>query len=125
LSSFIDRDNQVDLELACLSNMSITVVFVPSINIHPVILGFISNLYDMDIRGIQGDKLKHAIFAMHGPMIADMTHLVNLLSSGYVNFLQDYDVLNGSIFGSEIDDKGALVMSFTHTFLHRGLWGLS
>ena len=27
LSSFIDRDDEVDLELACLSNMSITVVF--------------------------------------------------------------------------------------------------
>jgi hypothetical protein len=27
LSSFIDRDDQVDLELACLSNMSVTIIF--------------------------------------------------------------------------------------------------
>ena len=29
LSSFIDRDDQVDLELACLSNMSVTIIFFP------------------------------------------------------------------------------------------------
>ena len=50
LSSFIDRDDQVDLELACLSNMSITVVFVPNINIHPVLLNFISNLFGLKKR---------------------------------------------------------------------------
>jgi hypothetical protein len=33
LSSFIDRDDQVDLELACLSNMSITPIFIPNIKI--------------------------------------------------------------------------------------------
>ena len=62
LSSFIDRDDQVDLELACLSNMSITVVFVPNINILPVLLNFISNLFDVDKREINEDNLKHAIF---------------------------------------------------------------
>jgi hypothetical protein len=31
LSSLIDRDDQVDLELACLSNMSITVIMIPNI----------------------------------------------------------------------------------------------
>ena len=50
LSSFIDRDDEVDLELACLSNMSITVVFVPNINIHPVLLNFISNLFGLKKR---------------------------------------------------------------------------
>ena len=52
------------------------------------------------------DELKHAIFAFHGPKIADKTHLINVLSSGYVNFIQVYDIMNGSVFGSEIDDKG-------------------
>ncbi len=50
LSSFIDRDDQVDLELACLSNMSITVVFVPNINIHTVLLNFISDLFGLKKR---------------------------------------------------------------------------
>ena len=45
-------------------------------------------------------------FAFHGPKIADKAHLLNVLSSGYVNFIQDDDIMNGSIFGSEIDDKG-------------------
>ncbi len=52
------------------------------------------------------DELKHAIFAFHGPKIADKTNLVNVLLSGYVNVLQVYDIMNGSIFGSEIDDNG-------------------
>ena len=43
LSSFIDRDNQVDLELSCLSNMS----FFPNINIHPVLSNFISNIFGL------------------------------------------------------------------------------
>ena len=49
--------------------------------------------------------MKHAIFAFHGPKTADKTHLISVLSSGYVNFVQVYDIMNGSIFGSEIDDK--------------------
>ena len=31
LSSLIDQDDQVDLELACLSNMSFTVIMIPNI----------------------------------------------------------------------------------------------
>ena len=64
LSSFIDRDNQVDLELACLSNMSITVVFVPNINIHPVLLNFISNLFGLDKKDIDRDNLKNMPFLL-------------------------------------------------------------
>ncbi len=41
LSSCIDRDDQVDLELACLSNMSITIIIIPNIKIHLVLLNFI------------------------------------------------------------------------------------
>ena len=52
LSSFIDRDDQVDLKLACLSNMSITVVFVPNFNIHPVISNIISNRFVLDKKEI-------------------------------------------------------------------------
>ena len=33
LSSFIDRDDGVDLELSCLSQMSVTVIFFPNITI--------------------------------------------------------------------------------------------
>ncbi len=51
------------------------------------------------------DDLKHAIFAFHGPRIADKTHLINVLSSGYVNFIQVYDIMNGSVIGSESDYK--------------------
>ena len=47
LSSFIDRDDQVDLELACLSNMSITTIFIPNIKIHPVLLNFILDLFEL------------------------------------------------------------------------------
>ncbi len=102
LCSFMDRDDQVDLELSCLSNMSVTVVFVPHIGIHPVLLHFISQLFD-----IQKDQTyyKHAIFAVHGPSILDKTHLVNLLSSGYLDFIQVYDVMHGSIFKSFVENS--------------------
>ncbi len=62
-------------------------------------------LFNLDKKDIDEDNLKHVLFAFHGPKIADKTHLVSILSSGYVNFIQVYDVLNGSIFGSEIDNK--------------------
>ncbi len=52
------------------------------------------------------DNLKHAIFAFHGSKIADKTHLVNALSSEYSNFIQVYDIMNGSICGSEVHDDG-------------------
>ena len=115
LSSFIDRDDEVDLELACLSNMSITVVFVPNINIYPVRLKFISNLFDLDKKDMDEDNYKHAIFAFHGPKIADKTHLINVPSSGYVIFVQVYDIMNGSVFGSEIDDKGQCICHHLET----------
>lgn len=102
LCSFMDRDDQVDLELSCLSNMSVTVVFVPDIGIHPVLLNFISQLF-----GLQKDQTdyKHAIFAVHGPSISDKTHLVNLLTTGYLDFIQVYDVMHGSIFKSDVDEN--------------------
>ncbi len=102
LRSFMDRDDQVDLELSCFSNMSVTVVFVPNIGIHTVLLSFISQLF-----GLQKDQAdyKHAIFAVHGPSILDKTHLVNLLSAGYLDFIQIYDVMHGFIFKPDVDDK--------------------
>ena len=69
-------------------------------------MNFISNLFGLKKKEMHDDKLKHAIFAFHGPKIADKTHLVNVLSSGYVNFIQVYDIMNGSVIGSESDDKG-------------------
>ena len=115
LSSFVDRDDQVDLELVCLSNMSITVVFVTNINIHPVLFNFISNLFGLEKKDINEDNHKHAIFAFHGPKIADKTHLIYVLSSGYVNFIQDYEIMNGSIFGSKIDAKGECICHHLET----------
>ena len=102
LCSFMDRDDQLNLELSCLSNMSVMVVFVPNIGIHPVLLRFISQLF-----GLQKDQTdyKHAIFAVHGPSILDETHLVNLLTAGYLDFIQIYDVMHGSIFKSDVDDS--------------------
>ena len=98
----MDRDDQVDLELSCLSNMSVTVVFVPKIRIHTVLLSFISQLF-----GLRKDQAeyKHAIFAVNGPSILDKTHLVNLLSTGYLDFIQVYDVMHGSIFKSDVDNS--------------------
>ena len=82
--------------------MSVTVVFVPHIGIHPVLLHFISQLFYT-----QKDQTyyKHAIFAVHGPSILDKTHLVNLLSSGYLDFIQVYDVMHGSIFKSFVENS--------------------
>ena len=56
------------------------------------------------------------MIAVHGPSILETLHLVQLLSSGYVNFIQVYDVLNGFIFTSEFDKNMNLMchMSQTH-----------
>ena len=48
LSSFINRDDGIDLELSCLSQMSITVIYFPNIIIHPVLLEFISDLFELE-----------------------------------------------------------------------------
>ena len=48
LSSFIDRDDTVDLELSCFSQMSVTIIFFPNIKIHPVLLNFILDLFDLE-----------------------------------------------------------------------------
>ena len=103
LSSFIDRDDQVDQELACLSNMSITTIFIPIIKIHLVLLNFILDLFEFKKAEIDKKNYKHAMIAVHGPSIIDNLHLVQVLSSGYVNFLQVYDVLNGLTSSSEFD----------------------
>ena len=47
LSSSIDWDDQVDLELACLSNMSIILIIIPNIEIHPVLLNLILDRFDL------------------------------------------------------------------------------
>ena len=45
------------------------------------------------------------MIAVHGPSITEKSHLVQVLSSGYVNFIQVYDVFNGLIFASEFDEN--------------------
>jgi hypothetical protein len=47
LRSFIDMDLQVDLKLACLSHMSVNIIFVPNVKINPVLLEFISTLMNL------------------------------------------------------------------------------
>jgi hypothetical protein len=47
LSSFIDQDDQVDLELACLSKMSVTIIIIRNIKNHPVLLNFMFDLFDL------------------------------------------------------------------------------
>ena len=50
LSSFIDRDETVDLELSCFSQLSVTIIFSSNIKIHPVLLNFITDLFDLEKR---------------------------------------------------------------------------
>ncbi len=87
LSSFIDWDDGVDLELSCFSQMSVTVIFFPNITIRPVLVAFMVDLFDVEKEQIDELKYKHALIAVHGPCITDKSHLVQLLSSGYVNFV--------------------------------------
>jgi hypothetical protein len=49
------------------------------------------------------------MIAVHGPTITEKSHLVQMLSSGYVNFIQVYDVMNGFIFASEFDKNKNLI----------------
>ena len=57
LSCFVDRNDQVNLELACLSNMSVTIIFPPNIKIHPVLLNFILDLFDLEKDKIDKKKI--------------------------------------------------------------------
>ena len=57
------------------------------------------------------------MIAVHGPSITEKSQLVQLLSYGYVNFIQDYDIMNGFIFASEFDENKNLLchMSLAHS----------
>ena len=55
------------------------------------------------------------MIAVHGPSIIDKSNLVQVPSSGYVNFLQVYDVLNGLIFASEFDENKYLICRMIST----------
>ena len=116
LSSFIDRDDTVDLELSCFSQMSVTIIFSPNIKIHPVILNFIQDLFDLETAEIDEKNYKHAMISVHGPSITEKSHLVQVLSSGYYNFLQAYDVTNGFIFASEFDKHKNLICHRSSTY---------
>jgi hypothetical protein len=109
------EDDQVDPELACLSNMSITVIIIPNIKIHPVLMNFILNLFDLKEDEIDEKKYKHTMIAIHGPSITEKSQLVELLSSGYINFIQDYDIMNGFIFVSEFDENNNLICHMSQT----------
>ena len=97
--------------------MSITIIIILNIKIHPVLLNFILDLFDLKKDEIDEKKYKQAMIAVHGPSITEKSQLVQLLSSGYVNFIQVYDVLNGFIFASEFDENKNLVchMCPTHS----------
>ena len=102
--------------------------FFPNIKIHPVQLNFILDLLDLEKAEIDEKNYKHAMISVHGPSITEKSHLVQVLSSGYINFIQVYDIMHFSIFASEFDKFKKLVChrSETHyptvqtleTFLH-------
>ncbi len=60
-------------------------------------------------------KYEYAMIAVHGPNITKKSHLVQVLSSGYVNFIQAYDVMSGFIFASEFDKNKNLICQTSST----------
>ena len=102
LRSFIDMDLQVDLDLECLSHMSVNIIFVSNVKINPVLLEFISTLVNLQKYKDEQEKYHQAIFACHGPIFSEKIQLVQALSSGYVNFIQEYDIMDACLFSSEI-----------------------
>jgi hypothetical protein len=95
--------------------MSVTIIFIPNIKIHPDLLDFISNLFGLEKDEIDRCKYNHVILAVHGPSITEKSHLVQVLSSGYVNFIQVYDIMHCSIFASEFDEFEMLVCHRSET----------
>ena len=89
--------------------------FFPNIKIHLVLLNFIQELFDLEKAEIDEKKCKHTVIAVHGPSIAEKSHLFHVLSSGYVNFIQAYDVMNGFIFASEFDKNKDLICHVSPT----------
>ena len=71
----------------------------------------------MEKAEIEEKKFKYAMIAVHGPSITEKSHLVQLLSSGYVNFIQAYDVMNGFVFASEFDKHKNLICQTSSTHL--------
>ena len=55
------------------------------------------------------------MIAVHGPSITEKSHLVQVLSSGCINFIQAYDVMNGFIFASEFDKNRNLICQTSST----------
>jgi hypothetical protein len=95
--------------------MGITVIIIPNIKIHTVLLNFILELFDLEKAEIDEKKYKHTMIAVHGPSITEKSQLVELLSSGYVNFIQVYDVMNGFNFASEFDEIKNIICHMIQT----------
>lgn len=101
LSSFNDINYQVDLELFCLSHMSIKFFFSRHQNSpSPIECHFVP--FQFRKEDIDEQKYKHVILAFHFCKTTEKTHLIQLLSSECVNFIQVYNMLYGTIFGSAI-----------------------
>jgi hypothetical protein len=91
----------VDQELACLYHMSVNIIFVPNIKINQVLLEFTSTLMNLPKEKNELEKYHHAIFACHGPFFSEKIQLVQAFSSGYVNFIQEYDIMDGYLLSSD------------------------
>ena len=89
--------------------------FFPNIKIHAVLLNFIQELFDLEKAKIDEKKYEYAMIAVHGPSITEKSHLVQVLSSGYVHFIQVNDVMNGFIFASEFDKNKNLTCQTSST----------
>jgi hypothetical protein len=92
------------------------VIFILDIKIHPVLLNFISNHFGLEKGEIDScKKFKRAILAFHGQSITEKSHLTQVQSSGYVNFIQLYDIIHWSIFASEFDEFEKLICHRSET----------
>ena len=59
--------------------MSITIIIILNIKIHPVLLNFILDLFDLKKDEIDEKKYKQAMIAVHGPSITEKSQLVQVL----------------------------------------------
>ena len=68
-------------------------------------IDFIVTLFNVKKDIFDEKKYKHAMIALHGASITEKSQIVQVLSSGYVNFIKVYDIMNGFIFVSEFDEN--------------------
>jgi hypothetical protein len=114
LQSFLDLNLEADIRLTCYSQMSITVLYIPSFHMNEAILRLACDILGLESSSsLINSMTTELLMVVHGPLFENNESVIRFVNSGYINFIQSYEIIQCFAFQVELDPTDSKIRGFT------------